>query len=156
MKPRYLSVACIITAFSMMILMATLPLIAPQQAHASPASLPENVHLVEEGIVANPEVLEQDITQLNADDSDDILWEGYLSGELQLSLRHGRIQHTQQPSQHTQQAAISSKRHAHQPITKSSPQQDQAYLETATITLAGQVQVTTTMEPQWADTAMPA
>lgn len=85
MKPRYLSVACIITAFSMMILMATLPLIAPQQAHASPASLPENVHLVEEGIVANPEVLEQDITQLNADDSDDILWEGYLSGELQLS-----------------------------------------------------------------------
>ena len=45
---------------------------------------------------------------------------------------------------------------AHQPITKSSPQQDQAYLETATITLAGQVQVTTTMEPQWADTAMPA
>lgn len=42
MKPRYLSVACIITAFSMMILMAALPLIAPQQAHASPASLPEN------------------------------------------------------------------------------------------------------------------
>lgn len=36
MKPRYLSVACIITAFSMMILMAALPLIAPQQAHASP------------------------------------------------------------------------------------------------------------------------
>lgn len=85
MKPRYLSVVCIITAFSMMILMAALPLIAPEQAHASPTSIPEGVHLVEEGIVTNPEVLEQDVTPFNATDSDDILWEGYTSEELQLS-----------------------------------------------------------------------
>lgn len=85
MKSRHSSITCVITTLTMTLLITAAPFASPTQVHALPSPVPEGVHLVEEGIVTNPEVFDEGTASFSDDTSDDILWEGYASDDLHLS-----------------------------------------------------------------------